>query len=84
MSRQSIAIFLQTSKRRRPGFCDAGANVAKRALHALGEASASPTPELIEKVGRVVHSTRDTIAEYLTQLSETGAKNAYLLRHYVR
>ena len=49
-----------------------GANVAKRALHALGEAERVPTPKTVARVGKVVQATRDSIATYLQQLAGGG------------
>lgn len=49
-----------------------GANVAKRALHALGEAERAPTPETVSRVGKVVQATRDSIDAYLQHLAAGG------------
>ena len=49
-----------------------GANIAKRALHALGEAAEQPTSDIVAAVGEVVHATRATIDGYLEQLAQQG------------
>ena len=49
-----------------------GANVAKRALHALGEAECAPTPDTVARVGKVAQATRDAIDMYLQQLADGG------------
>ena len=49
-----------------------GANIAKRALHALGECECAPTPATVARVGKMAQATRDAIDTYLRQLVDGG------------
>lgn len=49
-----------------------GANIAKRALHALGEAESAPTPTTVAQVRKVAQATRGAIEKYLQQLASAG------------
>ena len=50
-----------------------GANIVKRALHALGEAATDPDPAMVAAVVRVVHECRATIDGYVGSVGGPSA-----------
>jgi hypothetical protein len=51
-----------------------GANMTKRALHALGEAEPAPTPRLIGAIARTIATTRAALHRHLATLSASGSR----------